>query len=415
MSANIISLKSELMNEIKGTTHFRFSRTGSLPKNEKYHTLKSAIVLPETFRELIRTEENYIKSLENLNNLRIVLKKTGLRQQRLFKENTNENRKIIFRNIKSILKLSNKFLSELKDIVIDKHFFVNLSLIFSKFAPYMKEYAIYGMGQLEASEMLNKIDKKDKTFIEFCDCWLKNIEEATFDGLLILPIQRIPRYFLLLQKMSKYVYSKRDIKLIEKAMNSIQIIISHIDKSILFKERERISIKIQNMFPKESLLSASRRYVKMDIVVLKTELKKKKFIGRNVLLVQFNDLLMVGLKKQKKYKKIWDCDTNKLMVSKSSKSDLDINIWSDHLSFIVKFPFVAKRDEWIDSLKKQPNLNKNAIKIHSIMLKCVVCGVKTKHFPCCFCNFAHCKVCSKNPKMCLECTKVPENAQVCVF
>lgn len=78
----------------------------------------------------------------------------------------------------------------------------HIGALFKSFAPFLKMYTQYVNNHENSSQILNElIQKKRKKFIQFCNTALTDArcKGNSLQSLLIMPVQRVPRYKLLLQ------------------------------------------------------------------------------------------------------------------------------------------------------------------------------------------------------------------------
>lgn len=147
--------------------------------------------------EIVSTEETYVKILNTV----IELYVTPLENNNII---TPEDMKVLFCNIKEILEgaevLAQKLRERLKEFeVVDTIcdvFLMNKS-IFERYGTYIQNYE-------KASTLFDKLQKK-KRFEEFCDQQKENplSNNADLLSFLINPVQRIPRYILLMREYIK--------------------------------------------------------------------------------------------------------------------------------------------------------------------------------------------------------------------
>jgi hypothetical protein len=105
----------------------------------------------------------------------------------------------IFLNVDSILSFHRIFLAELEK---EENFCVlGLSIAFLRFADFLKLYTLYINGYPQSSAALTQLQDSNRKFAAF----LAKASESRLDmpSLLILPVQRIPRYELLLSELLK--------------------------------------------------------------------------------------------------------------------------------------------------------------------------------------------------------------------
>lgn len=105
----------------------------------------------------------------------------------------------LFENIETLYNVNGELLKELKD---DPE---NIARAFNKLAPFFKLYSVYAYNYKRALELLQEIQLNNKTAAEFIASQELLPEVSNkLSALLITPIQRIPRYKLLIQEVLRH-------------------------------------------------------------------------------------------------------------------------------------------------------------------------------------------------------------------
>mmetsp|Transcript_43455 Transcript_43455/g.109693 ORF Transcript_43455/g.109693 Transcript_43455/m.109693 type:complete len:775 (-) Transcript_43455:9-2333(-) len=135
--------------------------------------------------------------------------------------------------------------------------------IFLNLAPFFKLYTAYVNNHPYALQCLQAL-KKVKTFA----AELRKIEErfnSPIESYLIMPVQRLPRYVLLLQDLLRHTIPEhRDHEHLSKAVAIVKDITSHVNKSKReFENMEKVSL-VQNAIThlKYNLVARYRSWVK---------------------------------------------------------------------------------------------------------------------------------------------------------
>eukprot|EP01103_Thecamoeba_quadrilineata_P002494 TRINITY_DN12446_c0_g1_i1.p1 TRINITY_DN12446_c0_g1~~TRINITY_DN12446_c0_g1_i1.p1 ORF type:complete len:776 (+),score=181.15 TRINITY_DN12446_c0_g1_i1:136-2328(+) len=150
----------------------------------------------EVEREIIATERTYLISLYQLITKYLI----PLRGQSFAKENDLRS---IFSNVEVLYQCNLQILSGLdpnnKTIAITK-----VGLIFRQFSPYLKLYTQYVSNYGNAIGTIERLKKNKKISAFLEECREKTPSNLDMNSMLIQPVQRIPRYVLLLQELFKY-------------------------------------------------------------------------------------------------------------------------------------------------------------------------------------------------------------------
>lgn len=154
--------------------------------------------------EIVHTETFYVSSIEKLISwyllpIRDVANKgsEGI---------TPADVREIFSNIELIVNVNKEFLKDLKARFTPWTKDTCIGDVFLKFIPFFKIYTDYGSSYDSALAKVNQLMESNKWFnqvITQTNIKMKVESNVNFEGLLIMPVQRIPRYSLLLQDLLK--------------------------------------------------------------------------------------------------------------------------------------------------------------------------------------------------------------------
>eukprot|EP01080_Neovahlkampfia_damariscottae_P000170 gene170-4416_t len=174
-------------------------------------------------REIVETEKNYLKELEDFKkNYQLPISKGNY-----------ENFSKVFVNIESIIKINESLFKQLEANYngVTKP---SIGDIFIRFAPYLKLYTKYCKEYNTITSAFKQLKGENK---KFRDLVSKLERSAIEDGrqpissYLIMPVQRIPRYKMLLEELSKYTKKGQDENLIE-AIEEIQSVGNFLNKTL---------------------------------------------------------------------------------------------------------------------------------------------------------------------------------------
>ena len=155
-----------------------------------------------------------------------------------------------------------------------------------------------------ASSTVQQLRTKDPKFASFLKKQSENLPGSfahlAIESLLILPIQRLPRYELLLRDITQYTWKEHlDYKLLleaSKKVNEMTVVINESKRGI---ERMEQSLDIQRSFLnlREDLLLPHRRYIRHGVLM---EAERGKNVAARVLFL-FTDILIVAAEKVKSF------------------------------------------------------------------------------------------------------------------
>eukprot|EP01132_Coremiostelium_polycephalum_P002674 gene2674-3317_t len=236
-------------------------------------------------QEIYQTEMDYVKNL----NICITCYMEPLLKSEVL---TKEQAKTIFSDIHIIYSFGNKLLEKLKPRLEKWYTYQKLGDIFCFIAECLKVYATYVQNYNHSMVAIEELKKKEKFLTALTDCQaLPNVKNLVLPAFLILPIQRVPRYNLLLTDMVKHTWSEHpDYKDLCEANDRMKSVASFLNE----KKREGESFtkftEIQTSFTGKAplLFSPSRRLIKEGAGFLLNQKKEE------IILYLFNDILVYG-------------------------------------------------------------------------------------------------------------------------
>eukprot|EP00164_Ancoracysta_twista_P004319 GFYU01005818.1.p1 GENE.GFYU01005818.1~~GFYU01005818.1.p1 ORF type:complete len:805 (-),score=202.28 GFYU01005818.1:184-2598(-) len=180
--------------------------------------------------EIIETEKAYVNQISRIVGVQEELESSG-------KVLKPDDIALVFGSIKSILQTNKELLGKLVDRIKQQNGFKGMTMlgdIFCEMSPYLKVYKSYARGYGAGSERLKELTTKDKKFIKWCAEHSSHINAAVdLMGLLITPIQRVPRYQLLLRDLDKHTwYSHPDKWNLEDSLAKITEVAKDINEDV---------------------------------------------------------------------------------------------------------------------------------------------------------------------------------------
>eukprot|EP01084_Bolivina_argentea_P122331 216774_1 len=208
-----------------------------------------------------------------------------------------EDYKILFpSDIHAILGLNKTFLKDLTNIIESENFNndnTKIGDIIYSFCPHFKMYQNYLNNYSGAATKLSQLrSKSSSSFSQYCD---KQREESYFnnlplESLIILPIQRMPRYKMLLEEIIKHTdISHPDLKQLKNALQKISDV-NDVINSRMKEFDSRIKVQnIENRFNGKitTLVTPSRRYIR-EGMLCKIETKD----DQDFLFILFSDCIL---------------------------------------------------------------------------------------------------------------------------
>ncbi|EFA75572.1 pleckstrin domain-containing protein [Heterostelium album PN500] len=257
------------------------------PPESKEEMEKRNRTRQKVLQELVSTEESYCDSLENL----ILVYKYPLERDPSIKLDPHII-KGIFSNVEQILVVSKDLLLELKRRVSLPANQQNIGEIYIQKAQEMRFYVEYINNFEHSMQELHKVEEKYPGF--FKETQKNNKYSLDIQSLLIMPVQRIPRYELLLKNLvEKTSVDHYDYQNLVRALDSIRDINSYINENKgVCGNKDRVATIYETLknCPK-NLVSPNRRWIREGI--LDTTCSNKKYCGTFKVYL-FNDLIILA-------------------------------------------------------------------------------------------------------------------------
>jgi hypothetical protein len=321
--------------------------------------------------EMLTTERSYVAGLEEGVNkyLRPLLEAAKQKAP-----NSVEDVKTVFSVMEHLLPLNQSLLTSLEERVLSWSQSARIGDVIGKFAPFLKMYTTYSNNYDQALQTLNKL-AHEPFFAEL------GISHRNIENIIITPIQRIPRYNLLLTELLANTKLEHvDQVDIVKSLAVVKDVADHVNKGVgIYKNVARLTEA-----GLAHLLAPHRTLVKdgtITVVKASTEKKSKFGLGDRSELKKhswhfllFSDVLVflnVALdenlqpKKEKKSTLRLKLMDTKAKERKETLIPLDL-IWlldpglrtgfdlmGPHQTMHLYFATAAERDEWWQILEAQ--------------------------------------------------------------
>eukprot|EP01083_Nonionella_stella_P115268 341565_1 len=304
--------------------------------------------------ELLSTEKNYIYLLTKL--VEHYLDKLKEPQYRSVLSVDDYN--LLFpSDLRSILLLNQTFYQDLKKM-IKTGSFAATGTDLNAFVSHFLMYAHYCNNYSAAATRLAELRSKSSAFSKFCDkqCGVF-FNNLSLEQLLILPIQRMPRYKLLLTEIVKFTPQNHpNLQLLKQALADIAKVNDSINDGIKDFE-SRIEVQnIENRL-KINLVTPARRYIKQG-QLCKIEMKDDQMY---YLFILFNDCLLYASQSMIGSKLILGkiLEFNEKFSVKETSTSINVhgikNLFEIHSTTESFFVFAGSKkemDDWIDAINK---------------------------------------------------------------
>ena len=212
-------LKEVISNRNMLTTRTRMKVLNALDEiqnhniNKKHQRLRS-----QAIQEILTSEVTYLRQLEIIMEffMRPICEKQLL---------NHASYTTLFENIETLYNVNAELLKELKQ---DPE---NVAPAFCKLAPFFKLYSVYAYNYKRALILLQQIQENDPKTSEFIANQETRPEVSNkLSSLLIAPIQRVPRYKLLLKEVLKHTSPKeKEYNILQASLAQIENVAIHIN------------------------------------------------------------------------------------------------------------------------------------------------------------------------------------------
>lgn len=254
----------------------------------------------DVVKEIVSTEKTYISILKNvitdyliplrssiLNGIKYVVDGKPISVDYCYR---------IFNNVEMIAECNSQLLEELKVREENWDETTYIGDLFLKWSPFFKLYTEYSQKYQEALLLIQKAEKSSQTFREFM--MSRRIGEngnmkPPIDQLLITPVQRIPRYLLLLQQILKNTSPEHsDYKNLVQAIDAVEKVASSINDSMKAVDNFKQIMEIQDSFILggcPDLVVSHRTFIRQGKVVIYDSSTGK---TKKMHLFLFNDVIL---------------------------------------------------------------------------------------------------------------------------
>ncbi|XP_066257647.1 rho guanine nucleotide exchange factor 39-like [Euwallacea similis] len=295
--------------------------------------------------EIVNSEIKYVQQLETIINF---FMKPAI-ERKLLKPDHYE---ILFGNINTIYDINKELLNKL-----DKGF-DNVANAFSKIAPFLKLYSVYAYEFRKSITILQNARSCNPNFAKFVENQETRPEvQSKLSALLIAPIQRVPRYKLLLNQLFQLSTPEdKDFKLLRDCMDKIDEAASHINNVVEEQENAQRLLELQRYLRSgdPNIIMPGRRLKKEGI--LHKMSTKQNGHSEKLYVVLMNDIIMFNKMKSKdliigSLKTYCILPLNKCKVTEIlDKGCLKINCQDEEL--ILYHDQLSEMLAWIESIKQ---------------------------------------------------------------
>ncbi|MDP2437935.1 MAG: hypothetical protein Q8P67_19510 [archaeon] len=186
-------------------------------------------------REIIATEKSYVNDLILARTLYLLPLKAGI-----VKRITHDRVRLIFGNMENLIEVNSLLLQKLAEREKQWHSQQLLADIFCEMAPMFLLYGDYCQSYGTGCELLKKLEMKPDVsqFLQrVAQESAVELRQLGLHDILIMPVQRLPRYLLLLRDLLKDTEPPHpDYENIKRAISSIQVVAEKVNEAIRLAE-----------------------------------------------------------------------------------------------------------------------------------------------------------------------------------
>lgn len=254
--------------------------------------------------EILATERSYVADLKTA----VTVFERPLRENAAQSKSpvvTDNECSAVFSNLQAVVLLNEQLLQALEDEKANSEnegLVGTIGQIFVEIAPYLKMYTLYVNNHAVASEthfaLLEKNAKKDAmspyaAFLKECaDKHPESVRGRQLSDILIMPIQRVPRYRLLLEELLKRSPPGDEYELLEKGLGKISAVATLVNERLRDYENRNMVLQIQKQFGNAAqLIAPHRKFILQGILQKQCRKGPKEYI-----FALFSDTIVYGVR-----------------------------------------------------------------------------------------------------------------------
>ncbi|XP_003427547.1 FYVE, RhoGEF and PH domain-containing protein 3 [Nasonia vitripennis] len=202
--------------------------------HQQNQTQREESLRAQTIQEILSSEVKYLRQLEII--MQFFMK--PIQEKQLLNHNAYTT---LFENIETLYNVNGELLKELKQNP------ENVAQAFCKLGPFFKLYSVYAYNYKRALVLLQEIQQNDPATREFISNQETRPEVSNkLSSLLIAPIQRVPRYKLLLQEVLRHTAPRqKDYNDLQASLVEIEKVARHINSLVAEYEDTQKLLELQ--------------------------------------------------------------------------------------------------------------------------------------------------------------------------
>eukprot|EP01091_Cochliopodium_minus_P007171 TRINITY_DN17093_c0_g1_i1.p1 TRINITY_DN17093_c0_g1~~TRINITY_DN17093_c0_g1_i1.p1 ORF type:complete len:491 (-),score=108.24 TRINITY_DN17093_c0_g1_i1:16-1488(-) len=312
--------------------------------------IKTTTKREKIIEEILITEQNYVQTLSIFSELVLTpcLDDYASRSQ---KTNFSELRN----KLDAVLRVNNTLLSLLEQKATKGNLFNSVGDVFKLLTPFLKLYSDFAVTYEQTLPFFSTL-QVNQSFVKFYTLqrekyplYIKN----DFTSYAITPIQRIPRYEMLLKELLKETSPEHtDYPFLTKSLEEIKIVANFVNQAITKSKNMLKLLDIVNLFiTKIELIASHRVFIKQGLLtkVCRRSDEKRMFFLFNDKLIYGKPVIPIGIDVLgiTKYILSFDFLLSNIKLNEMPLDPISFEIIGTKKSFVVKTLNSKEKQEWI--------------------------------------------------------------------
>lgn len=313
--------------------------------------------------EIFTSEKTYLESLDALSDEFIkTLQKEKVNAAKYDLNETDFDKMIS--NIPTLHNIHHVFFEEMKQVKLRE-----IAVILNKYSNTFKCYTVYMNGFEDCRASMTKCEnnKKGKEMIDNINIRMQNKLGQDIRSCLIMPVQRIPRYVMLLDQLLKHsTPGHPQYKNMSEALAKLKKLATWINEQQVKMERNkklrRVSEKLVNHPPNFNLMKAHTVLIREgDLTVIMTSgvgsKSSMKIVRRRIFL--FSDLILIAKvigeepKEKMHYKGSLALASVKVEETGSGPEGTEFAVGNNRTYTVFRCENVEEKESWMKSISEQ--------------------------------------------------------------
>jgi len=277
---------------------------------------------------------------------------------------TDEQMTVLFANLEDLINVNTELLKSLIKRLQDWSEEQKIGDVLLQLAPFLRLYTLYSLNFERANEILQELATKVivKTFLD------NQLQDPVSNGLdfsayLIMPIQRIPRYRLLLEELINNTDKNHpDYKDLEESLVKLKSVAEEVNKAVVEQEAREKMYKVCKKFidfKERELVKPGRKFIhegELSKICRKDRQRRSFFLFSDVLVYAYP--ATPGKFRVGREFRLFTMKTKDIPDSKLKKMLNAFQITSESKSFIVLADTPEQKLEWLDLISKAQEADK---------------------------------------------------------